>query len=278
MPNRHPFANVIFALSAIGLVLALLIAVMLVLDTGQFSNSLHTKYIPAACVLLAGMGFSGIILGLGCLLEKQPGVSPRLQTQLQTIQDTLQAVGRTIAETPAKPSPASIPVAKAVATSPAPALDPASLDRLASLLEEIRDTSLMNDAQRQQRLGQLLAAWRDREIARADELTAAGRWPEAGAVLTAARARLGPDDGVLQQAETRFHAARTAAENLAFDHVRQTTMDHLALSAWDRAVETTRNFVLQYPSSAKGKEFADRIVQQRQEYMEHTAAKLAAGL
>lgn len=276
MPNRHPFANVMFAFSAIGLVLALLIAVLLVLGTGPAANPLHTKYIPAACVLLAGLGFSGIILGLGCLLEKQPAVSPRLQTQLQGIEDTLQAVGRTIGETAAKATPASIPVARVVAPSPAPApaLDPASLDRLASLLEEIRDTSLMNEAQRQQRLTQLLTAWRDAEMARADELAAAGRWPEAGAVLTAARARLGPDDGVLQQAETRFHAARTAAEDLAFDHMRQATLDHLALSAWNRAIEATRTFTLQYPDSAKGKEFAERIVQQRDEYMERTAGEL----
>lgn len=274
MPNRHPFANVMFAFSAIGLVLALFIALMLALDTGQFSGSLHTKYLPAACVLLAGMGFSGIILGLGCLLEKQPSVSPRLQAQLQAIQDTLQAVGRTLGEASARSSPTSLPTTTVVPASPAPALDPASLDRLASLLEEIRDTSLMNESQRQQRLTQLLAAWRDAEIARADELAAAGRWREAAAVLAAARDRLGADDGVLQQAETRFRAACTAAEDLAFDHVRQATLDHLALSAWDRALETARSFALQYPDSAKGKAFAERIVQQRQEYVERTAGEL----
>ena len=132
----------------------------------------------------------------------------------------------------------------------------------------------MNESQRQTRLQQLLAAWRDIEIARADELAAAGRWREGDAVLSGAQVRLGSDDSVLQQAQNRYHAARAAAEELAFDRIRQTTMDHLALSAWDRALETVRSFALQYPDSAKGKEFVERIIQQRQEYMDRTASEL----
>jgi hypothetical protein len=274
MPNRHPFAKVMFAFSAICLVLAMFIALMLAVDSGQLPASLHKQYVPAACVLLGGLGFSGIILGLGCLLERQPGMPPRLQTQLQAIQDTLEAVGRTMSETPAPVAATSIPTATVVAAPPVRAIDATSLDRLAGLLEEIRDTSLMNDSQRQERLKQLLAAWRGVQIARADEMAAVGRWREGDAVLTAARGRLGPEDSVLQQAQNRYHEARVAAENLAFDRVRQTTMDHLALSAWDRAIETVRTFTLQYPDSVKGKEFAERLVQQRQEYMDRTAGEL----
>lgn len=274
MPNRHPFARVLFAVAAICLVLALFIGLMLAVDGGQFSESLRKQYLPAASILLAGLGFSGIILGLGCLLERQPAMPSRLQTQLQAIQDTLQAVGRTIGEIQAPAARVNIPIATVVSPSPVPAIDAASLDRLASLLEEIRDTSLMNESQRQERLKQLLAAWRDGEIARADELAAAARWREADAVLVAAQVRVGPEDAFLQQAQKRFSAARTAAENAAFDRVRQMTMDHLALSAWDRALETVRNFTVQYPDSAKGKEFAERIVQQREEYMERTASEL----
>ncbi len=75
MPNRHPFANIVFAFSALCLVLALFVALMLALDPGSLAESFRRQYLPAAGVLLAGLGFSGTIMGLGCLLERQPGRS-----------------------------------------------------------------------------------------------------------------------------------------------------------------------------------------------------------
>lgn len=272
MSNRHPFAPVVFVFSGLCLLIGLIAGLLLVLDHGQLPPAMRLQYLPAAGVVLVALGFCGIMLGIVGLLEKEPGMPRRLQKQLESIEQTLQVVGRTIGDAPAISS-ATMPVPPALPAASLPSLDHTSLDRLAALLEEIRDTSLMSESQRQTRLQQLVSARRNAEIAKADELIRGGRWREADAVLTVAEAQFSGDEE-LQASRQRYLAALATAEKLAFHHVRQAVQDQIALSAWDRAVEMANGFVMQFPGSAAGQELLQRLERQRQEYLENMAQEL----
>jgi outer membrane protein assembly factor BamD (BamD/ComL family) len=272
--SKQPFAMVLYALATICLLLPVVAALLLGLKGEQMAPEVFIRYLPAAACVWMGLVAFGLLVGVGTLMDREVAMPRKLQAMLREVQDAIEAIGRAVSEqkAPAPPAESAAP-AETVRPSPAvPALEAATLHRLASILEEIRDVSLLNEAQRQKRLNQLMTGRRRVTMAKVEELIAASRWREAEAMLTNAEQEF-LDDPLISAIRRKYDVAKSAAEQLALAKVKQAIQDQIALSSWDRALELASSFAQQHPGEP-AHELLTHTRQLREEYTDSIGTEL----
>lgn len=142
--------------------------------------------------------------------------------------------------------------------TPGSLADPAMGERIVALLEEIREVSLMNDAQRQTRLHQHLEARRRATLDQVYHCFRTGHWSTADQLLTALEAEFATD-APTKQARGEFHRQRTAAESQTFTQAEQRVRDLAHVNSWDRAIGSAQEFVNNFPANVDGRHLLTQV-------------------
>jgi outer membrane protein assembly factor BamD (BamD/ComL family) len=151
-------------------------------------------------------------------------------------------------------------------TWPAPATASAApdehhLEGMTALLRELRDISLLDDAQRAKRLeaqGRALAADLEREV---PALLREHRWREARRRVQDARERF-PTLAQFEALERQIETMRAQVEAHDIESAERQINDLAALHAWERAADVVRELLARHPDSQKANALAARVRQQ----------------
>lgn len=133
-----------------------------------------------------------------------------------------------------------------------------SMDELVLLLREVRDISLLNDAQRGQRLAAQSRAVEEILEREVPALLREHNWIEARNRVQEARARF-PNNTAWDKFERQIEQMRTQVEEHDIEAADRQVADLTALGAWDRVAEVVNELLQRHPDSIKVIEMSQRI-------------------
>ncbi|MBL8878699.1 MAG: tetratricopeptide repeat protein [Phycisphaerales bacterium] len=146
---------------------------------------------------------------------------------------------------------------------------------LASLLREVRDITLLNDAERSKRL-EMQARGTARRLT--DEVPALLRehnWIEAQRRVQEARERF-PTLTEWDALERQIEQVRSQVEARDLESATRQVNDLAALGAWERAYEVVLELMERHPNSPKTADLAKRVSQERERSEAESRARLMA--
>jgi outer membrane protein assembly factor BamD (BamD/ComL family) len=148
-----------------------------------------------------------------------------------------------------------------------------SMHQIMTLLQELRELTLLSDTQRQERLADSQHQRRDHLAAEAQRLLDLKEWFAAENAIVALESDY-PDSPNLENLKSRLASGRLDAEQSAIGQLRERVEDLMAVWAWDQAYAETARFVEKYPDHKEGAELLQRVMTERENYIESTANRL----
>jgi len=148
-----------------------------------------------------------------------------------------------------------------------------SMHQIMTLLQELRELTLLSDTQRQERLVDSQHQRRDHLAAEAQRLLDLKEWFAAENAIVALESDY-PDSPNLENLKSRLASGRLDAEQSAIGQLRERVEDLMAVWAWDQAYAETARFVEKYPDHKEGAELLQRVMTERENYIESTANRL----
>ena len=250
-------------LAWLGGVLLCGIEVLRIIQRGDLPTQEVLSHAAAALgYLLAGLVAASLLKSVAAILARVDELSRQMS---ETAADQA-GVLREIAER--QEALASMPRPEMVVESPPlPLLDvpgtpppaPAVADeRVINLLEEIREVTLMNDAQRQTRLQQLQDQRKSRTLDQIYYCFREGHWARAEQLL-ADLERDFPGDGMVVRTRGELMRTRTAAETETWERTRDRVQDLMSVGSWDQAAADAAAFVENFPTHAEGRHLLTRV-------------------
>jgi len=131
-----------FGVLTLGVVVCLLTCAVAAALPSKSLESILRVTAPGVVALIAGVGLAAALFGIGSLLSRDTGVAPEVSESLEELNGTVAELRRRL-EQSAAPGAAAVPQT-----------DPAALNRMIELLQDLRDVSLMSDEDRRQRLSE----------------------------------------------------------------------------------------------------------------------------
>lgn len=259
MASNHPLARPLQICGALLFVLTILLAMVLVLYHGQWPD-FTTKWLPAIYCVLGGLAGSAIIIGLASALESRDTSDPAVRRLLGEIRDQLSQLPASLAQQPAA----------ADQDNSAPQVAPTDMAQVVQLLDEIRDVTLMNPIQRQQRLDVIMTMRRQSATTVIDELIRQTKWAEARATLQQALVMYGPGPE-LDAIGTMLASVAGEAEQKALADLRLKTRDLIATDNWEQALAESQAVRTRFPESPAITQFDQKLQADRTNYIETTA-------
>ncbi len=182
----------------------------------------------------------------------------------------LPAIMHAIEGLPSSASPASAPAAPSAAR-----VDSEAFGEMLLLLREVRDISLLTEAQRVMRLeaqGKAALTVLQRDV---PQLLREHNWIEARNRVQEARERF-PSFKEWDELEGQIQQMRSQVEARDVESAERQIRDLTALAAWDRVGEVLHELMQRHPDSAKANELAQRVRQQRSKVEAEQRARLMA--
>lgn len=248
----------------LGGVLLCAIEVMRIIQRGEMPMPELLPHAAAALgYLLAGLVAASLLKSVAAILSRVDELSRQMSQTAADQAGVLREIAQKHAETAAKPehpdmvaeSPPPLPLLDVPGTPPpAPAVD----ERVVALLEEIREVTLMNDAQRQARLQQLQDDRKSRTLDQIYYCFREGHWARAEHLL----AELEKDfsgDGMIVRARGELMRTRAAAEAQTWEHTRDRVQDLMSVGSWDKAMADASAFVENFPTHVEGRHLLTRV-------------------
>jgi outer membrane protein assembly factor BamD (BamD/ComL family) len=227
----------------------------------------------AVAIMLSLGGLAAILYGVAAIVESvgnETGVSPGLGQTLHRLSESMEKLRGAME----KPSLAdSKPPTRAADIPYRPIAGADSMKQVISLLEEIRELALLNDAQRQQRLADTQKQRRDFLAGEFQRLLSRQDWAAAERALAALESEF-PSDPALGELKSRIADGRQQAEQTALTQMRERVEDRIAINAWDPAFIEAAKFAENFPNNAEGKQLLARVIRERDIYVETTANRL----
>jgi tetratricopeptide (TPR) repeat protein len=180
------------------------------------------------------------------------------------------------AQPPAPPAERMIPFVQTAAPAlPGDASPQANgaMRETVALLKEIRELTLMNESQRQQRYAIILRQRREALLAETSRQIQHGQWPGALKALAALEADF-HDDPAVAELRARVERGRAESEAREVSAIRGRIEDLMAIGNWDLAHALATKFNENFPHNAEGKQLLERVDRERQVYIESTANRL----
>lgn len=240
------------------------------LREGGWALAEAAMLIGTACaVLMLGLALAANLSALAAAHSSQhgaasprPATPPAADTASADLAAVLSELQKTLAARSAGPP----------SEARAPAGDAVFQQRVISLLEDLREIALMNDAERNKRLATLRAARRELVIDQARRLVLQQQWAAADAAL----ARLETDDTDTRVVELRQHLAqgRMKAQSDAFGQLRDHVENLMAIASWDQALAATRQFAADFPDFTDGQKLLQRVQRESELFREGMAQRL----
>jgi tetratricopeptide (TPR) repeat protein len=232
-----------------------------------------------------------VIYGLGEAQAHRELESQSLRDAINELSETIEqlptAVQTRLPKTPpavdssAAPAPPAAPVQRAIAFAPiAPPVPPDGAPQLAAsmrdaliILKEIRELSLMNESQRQQRYAVILKQRRETLMADVMRQIQSGHWTAASQTIRLLENDF-QDDPTIIDLKTRVERGRAAAETREVEAIRGRIEDLMAIGNWDQAHALAMKFNENFPHNAEGAQLLARVERERQAFVEATANRL----
>jgi len=227
---------------------------------------------PAIGYVTLGMGIGGILTGLAMLIEKRADVSSRVHSSIDRVTEAVRELQAAVQSLPTSSAPSAPEVSDA--PPPLPSTDTTRLmSRMVDLLEELRDTSLLNDPQKQARLQQHVERRRTAGIEQAQKLLGEARWTQAEQAVATMEKAFSSDVSVITL-RSELTQKRNDAERATLANIRQKVEGLTAVSSWDEALSTMQSFMKTFPGSLEGKMLLDRLTRERELAVEGFAQHL----
>ena len=148
-----------------------------------------------------------------------------------------------------------------------------SLHQIMTMLQELREVTLMSDSQRQEHLADSRHHRRDHVAAEAQRLLDSKDWLAAENALALLENEF-PDHANLGRLKSLLASGKQDAEHSAIGQLRERVEDLMAVWAWDQAYAETARFMEKFPDHAEGQELLQRVMTERENYIESTANRL----
>lgn len=146
---------------------------------------------------------------------------------------------------------------------------------LASLLREVRDITLLNDAERAKRLEMQARGTARRLTDEVPSLLREHNWIEAQRRVQEARERF-PTLSEWDALERQIEQVRSQVEARDLESATRQVNDLAVLGAWERAYEVVLELMERHPNSPKTAELAKRVSQERERSEAENRARLMA--
>ena len=142
-----------------------------------------------------------------------------------------------------------------------------------ALLQEIRELSLLSDAQRQQRLSNVRKRRRDSVVAEINSLMNQGEWSAVEKAVASFDQEF-PGDVESAALHNRLLSQRRDAEGRELTELRERVEDFMALSSWEQALTTVAKYVENHPQNDEGRVLLTRVQREHENWLENTANRL----
>ncbi len=270
--------------------LAATLVVLRIITGQQAGEGMLAMLGPAALLLMLGIGLGLTMLGLAALLNRRPApqrVAPAIEAEHSEMRELLlelrdefnllrsniatEMARREVDEETLEPQPGES--AHPFTIAPPPPADTSSTQKILQVLEEVREISLMNEAQRQELLQRRRQHRKIDRLKRAQGEIAVGHWAEAQRLLDLVKVDF-PDDADLRQVQDELRIARSNAEHEAVDRTRSRIEDLMALGSWDEALEIVQRLAADYPDSTDARQLLERVTNERNLFRDNTAERI----
>jgi outer membrane protein assembly factor BamD (BamD/ComL family) len=261
-------------------------------ELGQQSDNLSKPalFVPAVLTLVGGIAFSTVLEGMARLIVvQQPGrnnssaMTIRLLTAISDLQAALPGMLAQAQSSPAATEAVIDPALSAdtaliddntpisAITDPAHPAVPASIEthlqHMIKLLEEMKEVSMLDESQRQNRRKQVLGRRKGSRLEEAARMINHQKWEEADALLHLLES-LHPGDSDVQASRNQFNDARIASQADEWDQLRRNVDELLAGSKYEEALLATTGFLDRFPTHPDCQQLVVRIRHDLQVYNE----------
>jgi hypothetical protein len=148
-----------------------------------------------------------------------------------------------------------------------------TIHQVMTLLHEIRELALMSDDERQHRLAESQKHKQNFYITEIRRLLELKEWAAVENTLVAMETEF-PAHPDLPQLKAQLEAGKQEAEHGAIEQLRERVENLMAVWAWDQAYTETARFVENFPSHEEGRQLLQRVMAERENYIENTANHL----
>ena len=227
-----------------------------------------------ACVLL---GISQVLSSLASLAtqlraERGGPMTPEISTRaLDQLSEAVEALTRQMRSGATDTGASHAP--DAAGLPPASTLNERLLERAVFLLEELRETSLLNETQRAERLSQLVHRRKHAALLDVSRLLQQGQWAKAEHLLSALE-KQHPGEPDVVDARSALEVSRGAVERQTLADTRARAEDLMAVGSWDQALEMVQSLVDNFPSNADARVMLARVSRERDLFRESTVQRL----
>ena len=239
---------------------------------------------PALLKLLVGVASACVLLGLAALVRALASVAEQRRVEAggtgasdvstRALDDLTESVNTLTRQLDARDSDRLVSPGD-TAQSPLPqasSLNEKLLERMVFLLEEMRETSMMDEAQRRERLLALFQRRKHASLADISRHVHHEEWARADQLLLQLE-RQHPGDTELVEARSVLEVARGAAERRTLELVRGKVEDDMAVGSWDQALNDIRQFALNFPANSDGRTLLARVTRERELFRESTVQR-----
>ena len=224
----------------------------------EVSTPVIVFYTPVVITIVAGVALATLLEGIArlTLVQHSPSESGssgniRLLSALADLQNAVNALGVQL-QSPlqtAAGEPASMPQS--------PALE-LHMERMVKLLEEMKEVSMLDEAQRQTRRKQTMVRRKTTRLEEAARHVNRQNWEEADALLHLLES-LHPGDLEVLACRNQLDDARIANQADQWDQVQRSVDELLAMSRYEEALLATTAFLDRFPSHPECQQLAMRI-------------------
>ncbi len=249
----HLAAGVVLSVTLVLCGLHALLAIN-AMDHPETAGSVPAMLIAPLTIFAVGIALAGILEGLAKLInrpesETVPSVNnDRLTAVVMQMNSNLPGLFEELRQSIAQPIPASEMIeVPANESSPASSsTTDAHLEQMIKLLEEMKDLSMLDDTQRQQRRKQVMDR---RKLSRLEEVARLAHhreWAQADSLLHLLES-LHPGDADVLARRNELDDARVEIQTAEWEKLAEQVQDLLALSDYDQAIVVTTAFLDQFP-------------------------------
>jgi outer membrane protein assembly factor BamD (BamD/ComL family) len=148
-----------------------------------------------------------------------------------------------------------------------------SLEKIAALLEELRDMEMLDDAGKTARRAEFRQRRKAELLADADRRIVIREWLKADRLIAQVEAEF-PGDPAIAEVRARYDQARQNVQAEAFDPVRAKVEDLMALGNFEHALATASEFSEKFPMNPDGRALVTRVLRERDLLEESTSQVL----
>jgi len=224
----------------------------------EASTPVIVYYTPVVITLVAGVALATLLEGISRLSQLQHSPSEtasssniRLFSALADLQTAITSLGAQL-QSAVQPAPIQ---AAPVAQSPALELH---MERMVKLLEEMKEVSMLDEAQRQTRRKQTMLRRKATRLEEAARHINRQNWEEADALLHLLES-LHPGEPDVLACRNQLNDARIASQADQWDQLQRSVDELLSLSKYEEALLATTAFLDRFPSHPDCQQLAMRI-------------------